>query len=89
MQLGKVVGHATSTIKHSTLYGFRLMIVQPISSSEVADGEPILAIDTLGAGIGMKVLLTTDAVLVRELVGKNNSPIRFAVMGLLDEPSEV
>lgn len=87
MQVGKVVGHATSTIKHASLHGFRLLVVQPISPPDVLDGEPVLAIDTLGAGSGMKVLLTTDAVLVREMVGAKNSPIRFAVMGLLDEPS--
>ena len=85
MQLGTVVGHATSTVKHPTLNGWRLAVVQMLTSDGGPDGEPVLAIDSLGAGSGSEVLVTTDAVLVRELVGAKNSPIRFAVMGLADE----
>lgn len=85
MQIGRVVGHATSTVKHPTLNGWRLLVVQIPTLDGKPDGEPVLAIDGLGAGSGMDVLLTTDAVLVREMVGAKNSPIRFAVMGLADE----
>jgi ethanolamine utilization protein EutN len=86
MQLGRVIGVANSTIKHSTLHGLRLLIVQPIHLPSTLDGEPILAIDTFGASSGMRVLLTTDAIYVRDLVRSKNSPIRFAVMGIVDEP---
>jgi ethanolamine utilization protein EutN len=86
MQLGRVVGSATSIIKHPTLYGLRLLVVQPIHPPGILDGEPILAIDTFGASSGMRVLLTTDAIYVRDLVKSKNSPIRFAVMGIVDEP---
>jgi ethanolamine utilization protein EutN len=86
MQRAKVVGHATATIKHPTLAGFRLLAVQPLGANDSIDGEPCLSIDWLGASTGDKVLLTTDAVLIREMVQSKHSPIRFAVMGLLDEP---
>jgi ethanolamine utilization protein EutN len=85
MQLGKVVGHATATVKHPTLTGWRLLLVQMLTPEEKPDGEPVLVIDSLGAGIETKVIATTDAVLVRELVGAKNSPIRWSVMGLADE----
>ncbi|NBO92047.1 MAG: ethanolamine utilization protein EutN [Planctomycetia bacterium] len=85
MQLGKVVGHAISTVKHPTLNGWKMVLVQMLTTDSKPDGEPVLAIDALGAGSGMTVLLTTDAVLVREMVRAKNSPIRFAVMGLVDE----
>lgn len=84
MQLGTVVGHATATVKHPTLNGWKLLVVQLTTIDGKPDGEPVLAIDHLGAGSGSEVMLTTDAVLVRELVGAKNSPIRFAVMGLAD-----
>ena len=48
------------------------------------DGEPVLVIDHLGAGVGGKVIATTDAVLIREMVKARNSPIRWSVMGLVD-----
>lgn len=85
MQIGLVVGHAISTVKHPTLVGWKLLIVQLLTKDEQPDGEPILVIDHLGAGAGDKVLATTDAVLVRELTGAKNSPIRWTVMGLVDE----
>jgi ethanolamine utilization protein EutN len=85
MQIGKVVGHATATIKHPTLNGWRMLVVQMLTPEDKPDGEPVLAIDGLGAGWGSKVILTTDAVLVREMVGAKNSPIRYSVLGLADE----
>jgi ethanolamine utilization protein EutN len=84
MQLARVVGHATATVKHPTLNGWRLLVVQMLTPDDKPDGEPVLAIDSLGSGVGSRVILTTDAVLVRELVGAKNSPIRYSVMGLCD-----
>ena len=84
MQLGKVVGRATATVKHETLAGWRLLIVQPLDASGGADGDPQLAIDNLGSRQGDTVLLTTDGTAVRDLVKKENTPIRWAVIGIPD-----
>lgn len=84
MQIGRVVGHAVSTVKHPTLVGWKLLIVQLVNEDGQPDGEPVLTIDSLGAGAGDRVIATTDAVLVRELVGAKDSPIRWSVMGLQD-----
>ena len=48
------------------------------------DGEPVLALDGLGAGPGSRVIVTTDALGVRELVRSKNSPARYSVQGLCD-----
>ena len=85
MQIGRVVGHATSTVKHPTLSGWRLLVVQMLTPDEKPDGEPVLSIDALGAPLGARVLVTTDAVQIREYVGSKNSPLRYSVMGLIDE----
>jgi ethanolamine utilization protein EutN len=84
MQIGLVVGHATATVKHPTLTGWRLLVVQLLGAGDRPDGEPVLAIDHLGAGAGTRVIVTTDAVQVRELVKSKNSPLRYSVMGLCD-----
>jgi ethanolamine utilization protein EutN len=84
MQLGLVVGHATSTVKHPSLVGQRLLLVQMLTPDDKPDGEPVLVIDHVGAGSGSRVIATTDAVLVREMVNARNSPIRWSVMGLAD-----
>ena len=84
MQVGRVVGRATATIKHPSMNGWRLLIVQPLDAKGGPDGEPQLAIDSLGAGIGDDVMFTTDGSEVRNWVGSNNTPIRYAVIGLPD-----
>jgi ethanolamine utilization protein EutN len=84
MQIGLVVGHAVSTTKHPTLQGWRLLLVQPLGSDDRADGEPILAIDHLGAGAGARVVVCNDGAEARTMVGAKNSPARWFVMGLAD-----
>ena len=84
MQIGRVVGHAVSTVKHPTLQGWRLLLVQLSGADGGPDGEPLLAIDYLGAAGGSRVVLTNDGAAVRELVGAKNSPIRWLVIGMCD-----
>ena len=84
MQLGRVAGRATSTVKHPTLNGWRLLLVQPLDARGNADGDPQLAIDSLGSSQHDTVILTTDGAEVRQMVGSDNTPIRWAVIGIAD-----
>jgi ethanolamine utilization protein EutN len=84
MQIGKVVGHATATVKHPTLQGWKLLVVQMLGVGEQADGEPVLAIDRLGAGMGARVVLTSEGGAVREMVGAKDTPLRWMVLGICD-----
>lgn len=83
MQLGRVVGTATSTIKHPTFQGERLLIVQLEGVEGKADGEPVLAFDRMGAARGDVVLVTNDGMTLQEQLGRN-TPGRWSVMGLPD-----
>ncbi len=86
MQLARVVGTATSTIKHPTLTGWKLLIVQMLQTDgRTPDGEPVVSIDTYGAGIGQTVLITSDGLGTRELMKAKNTPVRWSVMGIADE----
>jgi len=82
MQIGKVVGHATATVKHPSMQGWKLLIVQMLSVEGKPDGEPILAIDHLGAGTGSLVIASNDGAAVRELLKTKNTPVRWMVLGL-------
>ena len=84
MQLANIIGNATATVKHPTLEGHKLLIAQPLGASGVADGDPVLVIDQLGCGIGDQVIYTSDGKSVRAMVGANNTPVRFAVLGRAD-----
>jgi ethanolamine utilization protein EutN len=84
MLLGRVEGFATSTVKHPSLAGYRLTVVQPLRSLYT---EPVLAIDVLGAGRGDCVLISSDGKGTRETVGDETSPARWTVVGILrDDP---
>ena len=85
MLLGIVEGNATATVKHRSMEGWKLLIVQPIDHDGRPDGDPLLAIDMLGAGHGTKVVISNDGKGAREMVGDTTSPVRWTVIGLVDE----
>ena len=84
MQLGRVVGSATSTVKHKSFHGERLLVVQLEMADGRPDGEPVLAFDRLGAGRGDRVFLTNDGITLQEQLGRD-TPGRWSVMGLPDD----
>jgi ethanolamine utilization protein EutN len=84
MQIARVVGQAISTVKHPTLGGWRLLVVQPLTGDGEADGEPLLAIDRLGAGTAHLVIVSNDGAGAREMMGARNSPVRWMVLGVCD-----
>jgi ethanolamine utilization protein EutN len=84
MQIGRVLGHGIATVKHPSLEGWRLLLVQPLTVEGEADGEPLLAIDNLGAGAGHRVILSNDGAGARDLLGAKNSPVRWMVLGVCD-----
>ena len=84
MQIGVVVGHAVSTVKHPTLSGWRLLVVQPLGFDDGPDGEPVLAIDHLGAAANDRVIVCNDGAEARAMVKAKGSPARWFVMGIQD-----
>ena len=58
--------------------------VQLLTTDGKEDGEPLLAIDSLGAGVESLVILSNDGASARQMVGHKNSPVRWMVMGICD-----
>jgi ethanolamine utilization protein EutN len=85
MQLGRVIGHATATIKHPSMNGWRLAVVQMLNARREPDADPVIAADSLGSGIGQVVILNSDGKAARELIGHDKSPVRWFVIGISDE----
>jgi ethanolamine utilization protein EutN len=84
MQLAKVIGRTTATVKHESLAGWRMLIVQPLGAKGNADGDPVIAVDNLGGGSGDNVMITSDGKSVTEMIGSNSTPVRWAVIGIED-----
>ena len=55
MHLARVVGEVVATIKDSSLTGIKLMVLQPIAASGDAAGRTLVALDSVGAGVGEHV----------------------------------
>ena len=85
MQLGTVIGHATSTIKHPSLTGWRMVIVQLVGVNRQPEADPVVAVDKLGSAPGTTVILNSDGKGARELIGDDKSPVRWFVIGIVDE----
>lgn len=84
MQIAEVVGQGVSTVKHASMKGWRLLLVQPLGVDGQEDGEPLLAIDHLGAGNAHRVIISNDGAGAREIIGDKNSPVRWMVLGIVD-----
>lgn len=80
MRTATIRGHVTSTIKHGSLEGWRLLVAVPDSP----DMPPQIVIDDLGAGIGQNVIISSDGSEARKMVGDDLSPARWTVLGIVD-----
>ncbi|NLX62074.1 MAG: EutN/CcmL family microcompartment protein [Tissierellia bacterium] len=83
MKLGKVVGTVVATRKDEKLIGSKLMITQPLNMDLKPIGEPLIAVDTVGAGIGEVIIYATGAA-SRNAARKHDAPIDAAIIGIVD-----
>jgi microcompartment protein CcmK/EutM len=55
MQIARVIGTVVATRKDPQFDGIRLMLVQPLTSEGKDSGRPLVAVDSVGAGVGERV----------------------------------
>ncbi|HEX4643311.1 MAG TPA: EutN/CcmL family microcompartment protein [Candidatus Acidoferrales bacterium] len=84
MLIARVIGDVVATQKVASHEGRKILVVQPVQLDGTDRGDPVLALDAVGAGIGERVLLTTDGYSAMTAVGRPNSPIDSAVIGVID-----
>lgn len=77
MEIATVIGHVWATKKESTLEGSKLMIVKPYK------GEPYVAADIVGAGVGEQVLVVSGST-ARRALGSDDCAIDTAIVGIID-----
>ncbi len=85
MLLARVEGNLTSTRKHPSLEGWRLVICQPINDAGEAEGSPQVAIDPHGAGMSQRVVISSDGLAARQAVKDPKSPVRWMIVSIVDE----
>lgn len=84
MQLARVIGTVVATRKVDGLDGAKLLLVQPLTSAQVAKGEPYVAADTVRAGPGDVVYTVhnREAALALE---PWFVPVDAAIVGIVDQ----
>jgi microcompartment protein CcmK/EutM len=85
MMLARVEGNLTATCKHPSFNGWRFLICQPVDLADNPEGNPVVAIDPIGAGLHERVIISTDGSAARVAVNDPISPARMMVMGIADE----
>lgn len=84
MQIGRVVGTVVSTQKNRDLEGAKLLLVQPLTLEGTPRGVEVLAIDSVGAGVGETVLIVVEGRAAGEALGKKGAAVDAAIIGIVD-----
>src|SRR5581483_910133 len=84
MLIARVVGELTATQKHASHEGLKLLLVQVLNLDGTDRGDAVIAVDSVDAGVGDKVLLATEGFSAMTTVGRPNSPIDMSVIAFID-----
>ena len=84
MLIARVVGELVATQKHPAHEGRKVLLVQPLNLDGSNRGDAVVALDAVDAGVGDRVLLTTEGFSAMTAVGRPQSPIDMAVIGFID-----
>jgi ethanolamine utilization protein EutN len=55
VQLARVLGEVVATMKDANLIGLKMLVLQPLSASGEPAGRTLVALDSVGAGVGEDV----------------------------------
>lgn len=84
MKIGLVIGQVIATRKDEKLVGSKLLIVQPLNENRAPNGDTLVAVDTVGAGVGETVIYVCGSVSPRALRDQT-VPTDAAIVGIVDQ----
>ncbi len=84
MHIARVIGTVVSTQKHAKFEGAKLLLVQPLGIDDAPRGTPLLAVDSVGAGVTEKVLVVIEGRAAGEALGRKGAPVDAAIIGIID-----
>ena len=83
MLLAKVVGTVVATRKDERLESTKLLVARPIDPSGKHEGNYLVAVDTVDAGVGETVLIVSGSS-ARMASGLKDCPVDAAIVGVID-----
>ena len=85
MFLAKIIGEVVSTVKHPSLDGRKLLVIQRLDTERKPIGDSLLAVDSVGAGVGEVVLVVDEGTSAALVIGLDDPPIRTVIVGVIDQ----
>ena len=85
MFLAKIIGEVVSTVKHPSLDGRKLLVIQRLDTDQRPVGDSVLAVDSVGAGVGEVVLVVDEGSSAALVTGLDDPPIRTVIVGVIDQ----
>ena len=84
MLIARVLGNVVSTQKNRKLEGTKLLLVQPLDLDGAPRGATVIAVDSVDAGVGDRVLLVLDGKAAMTALDRGLAAVDAAVIGVID-----
>lgn len=84
MIIARVVGNVVASQKQPSHHGQKILLLQPLDLEGGPIGDLLVALDSVDAGIGDRVLAVQEGFSAMTAVGQTNAPIDAAVVGVVD-----
>lgn len=83
MKMGRIVGTVVSTRKDPSLESLKLLIVENLTTALEREGGYVVAVDSVGAGLGEVILYATGSS-ARQTAVTRDRPVDAVIMGIVD-----
>lgn len=83
MLLARIVGTVVATRKDPRLVSNKLLLARPVDPGGTAEGNYLIAVDTVDAGVGETVLIVSGSS-ARMAAGMKDCPVDAVVVGIID-----
>ncbi|MFL6467309.1 MAG: EutN/CcmL family microcompartment protein [Pyrinomonadaceae bacterium] len=88
MQIARVIGTVVSTVKNESLHGRKLLLVQTLNADLKDKGSPMIALDSVGAGVGELVFWCRGKEASFPFK-RDETPTDCTIVGIIDSDSHV
>ena len=87
MITGRVIGEMYATVQHPFYDGKKKLLVEKTKPDGQPTGDYVIAVDTVGAGVGEAVLILDEGNSARQIVDSTTAPLRTVIAGIIDRIS--
>ncbi|HBR58831.1 MAG TPA: ethanolamine utilization protein EutN [Blastocatellia bacterium] len=88
MQIARVIGNVVSTVKNDSLHGRKMLLVQTLDADLRKKGDPMIALDAVGAGVGELVFWCRGKEASFPFK-RDDTPTDCTIVGIIDSDNHV